>query len=74
MNLSRAEKKQNKKDAMKAVRNDTTTNFAVISKSIQDIIRFSKNDTFKSTSLKLLNISNENEIQSKILELLNENY
>jgi len=75
MNVSRgAEKKQNKKDAMKAVRNDTKKNFAVISKSIQDIVQMSRNDTFKATILKTLKVKDETKIESKISELLNENY
>lgn len=74
MNLNRAENKQIKKDTMKAVRNNTKRNFAVISKSIQNIIQLSRNDAFKSTSLNLLQIAKETEIEEKIVELLNKNY
>lgn len=74
MNLNRAEKSHIKKDTRKAIRNDTKKNFAVISKSIQNIIQLSQNDTFKSTSLTLLQVSKDSEIEAKIIKLLNTNY
>lgn len=74
MNLNRAETKQIKKDARKATRNDTKKNFAVISKSIKNIIQLSRNGAFKSTSISMLQVANENEIDGRILKLLNVNY
>lgn len=66
--------KQIKKDALKAKRNDTTKNFLVTSKSIQTIVQLSRNDAFKSTSMRMLKVVRESEMEGKILELLNRNY
>ncbi len=74
MNPTRAEQKQIKKDALKAKRKDSNKNFTVIAKSIQNIIQLSRNEVFQSTSLRMLRICNQSEIDRKIFELLNKNY
>lgn len=73
----RAEKKQITKNERKAKNKSKTSlasNLAVISKSIKNIIQLSRNDAFKSASLNVLKVVGENEIEGKIIELLNTNY
>lgn len=77
MSQNRAEKKEIKKNERKArnqTKNKLASNLAVISKSIKHIIQFSRNDAFKSASLNVLQAVSENEIEGKIIELLNTNY
>lgn len=70
MKLNRAEEKQAKKIAREAMRNNFKKNFSVIAKSFQNIVQLSRNDVFKSTSLKLLKISHQSKVDQKIFELL----
>lgn len=68
--MNRAENKQIKMDALKAIRNDSKKNCSVIAKSIQNVIQLSRNNAFRSESMKMLKIYNPGEIGVKILELL----